>query len=123
MLADLSPMLTSLIKGLLQSPQIDVVDGTGRQDVSALVEESGATVVIMPGDASGVPEAGQQLLNDRARLRVLALRDHAASGVVGALGVQFIDVDAISKATLLQAVAGDLGRDDTNVRSRKRGAA
>jgi hypothetical protein len=116
-------MLTSLITGLIRGPQFDVIDGTGRQDVAALVEESGATVVIMPGDAGGVPKHGQQLLEDRAGLRVLALREHGSSGVVGALSVQFIGFDAISKATLLQAVAGDLGLGDATVSPRKGDAA
>ena len=112
MLADLSPMLSSLITGLIRSPQIDVIDGTNTGDVGSLIAETGATVVIMPGEGGGMSEAGRRLLADRASLRVLALRDHAASGVVGALTVQTVGLDTISKATLLQAVAGDLGLDD-----------
>lgn len=111
-LADLSPMLASLISELIRSPQIEVVGGRSRGDLPALVAETGASVVIMPGDSGGLPGEGRRLLDDRASFRVLALRDHASSGVVGALTVRTVGIDDISTASLLRAVAGaDLDAD------------
>lgn len=119
MLTDLSPMLASLITGLIRGPQIevidgpqvDVTDGTARGRMQALVAETGATVVIMPGEGAELSEAGRRLLDDRARLRVVALSDHADAGVVGALTVRTVEIQSLSKASLLDAIAGDLDGD------------
>lgn len=116
MLSDLSPMLASLITGLIRGPQIEVVDGpqvdvtdgAARGRVEDLVAETGATVVIMPGEGAGISEAGRRLLDERARLRVLALSDHAEAGVVGALTVRTVEIRSLSKASLLDAIAGDV---------------
>ncbi len=109
MLADLSPMLTSLITELIGSPQIEVIRGRAGADLSSLVAESGAAVVIMPGDASGFTEAGRRLLDERARLRVLALGEHARSGVLGDLAIRTVDLEDLSTQTLLDAVTGGQG--------------
>ena len=108
MLADLSPMLTSLVSGLIRSPDIDVVDARAHSNVSSLLADGGATVVILPGDAGGLSDAGRRLLDDRANLRVVCLREHAASGVVGALTVQTVGLEDISKQSLMRAIVGDL---------------
>ena len=108
MLADLSPMLTSLVSGLIRSPDIDVIDARAHSNVTSLLADGDATVVILPGDTSGLSEAGRRLLDDRANLRVVCLREHAASGVVGALTVQTVGLEDISKQSLLRAIAGDL---------------
>ena len=108
MLADLSPMLTSLVSGLIRSPDIDVVDATAHSNVTSILADGGATVVILPGDASGLSDTGRRLLDDRANLRVVCLREHADSGVVGALTVQTVGLEDISKQSLLRAIAGDI---------------
>ena len=111
MLADLSPMLTSLVSGLIRGPDIDVIDARARGNVASLLADGGATVVILPGDVGGLSEAGRRLLDDRANLRVVCLREHAASGVVGALTVQTVGLEDISKQSLLRAIAGDLDHE------------
>ena len=108
MLADLSPMLTSLVSGLIRSPDIDVVDARAYGNVTSLLADGGATVVILPGEAGGLSDAGRRLLDDRANLRVVCLREHADAGVVGALTVQTVGLEDISKQSLLRAIAGDL---------------
>ena len=108
MLAGLSPMLASLITGLVGSAEVEIIQGRAGADVSALVAESGASVVIVPGDGREMSDIGQRLLDDRARFRVLALVDHASSGVVGDLAVRTIGLEDISKASLLAAMTGDL---------------
>jgi hypothetical protein len=107
-LADLSPMLTSLVSGLIRSPDIDVIEATAHSNVTSLLADGGATVLILPGDSNGLSEAGRRLLDDRANLRVVCLREHAAAGVVGALTVQTVGLEDISKQSLLRAIAGDL---------------
>ena len=119
MLTDLSPMLASLITGLIRGPQIDVIDGpqvdvtngAARGRMEALVAETGATVVIMPGEGAALSDAGRRLLDDRANLRVVALSDHAEAGVVGALTVRTVEIRSLSKASLLDAIAGELDGD------------
>ena len=111
MLADLSPMLASLISGLIRSPDVEVIAGRPGADLQALVAESAADVVILPGDVAGLadaelPDAGRRLLDDRARFRVLALADHARSGVLGELDVRTMTLEDISKEMLRDAVAG-----------------
>ena len=128
MLADLSPMLTSLVSGLIRGPDIDVIDARAHGSVTSLLADGGATVVILPGDTSGLSDAGRRLLDDRANLRVVCLREHAASGVVGALTVQTVGLEDISKQSLLRAIAGDLGMEPepaepANLETRRGGAA
>jgi uncharacterized protein (UPF0264 family) len=105
-LADLSPMLTSLITELIGSADVEVVGAVAGADLPALVADSGADVVIMRGDGMDLPEAGRRLLDDRARFRVLSLVDQAQSGVLGDLAIRTIALEDISKATLLEAVTG-----------------
>lgn len=114
-LADLSPMLTSLITDLIRGPEIEVIGGRSGTDLAALVADTGAAVVILPGEGKGMSQAGRQLLDDRARFRVIALSDHAQSGVLGDIEVRTMDLEDLSKATLLSAITGHLRESPTGL--------
>ncbi len=106
MLADLSPMLTSLISELIRGPQIEVIGASSGGDLATLVSESGASVVILPGDGISLSDAGRRLLDERSRLRVVALPEVARSGVVGSLAIHTVSLEDLSKESLLGALTG-----------------
>jgi hypothetical protein len=116
-LADLSPMLTSLITELIRSPEIEVITGRSGADLASLVADTAAAVVILPGEGNGMSQAGRQLLDDRARFRVIALSDHAQSGVLGDIEIRTMDLEDLSKSTLLRAITGRLHQSPVDLTS------
>jgi hypothetical protein len=117
-LVDLSPLLTSLITELIHGPEIEVVRGRPGADLPTLVADTGAAVVILPGEGNDLSDASRRFLDDRARVRVLAVNEHARSGVLGDLAVRTIMLEDLSKSTLLDAVTGEAGgRIGTRTRS------
>jgi hypothetical protein len=102
-------MLSSLITELIRGPQIEVIGAASGGDLAALISESGASAVILPGDGATLSDAGRRLLDDRARLRVVALPEVARSGVVGSLAVHTVGLEDLSKESLLRALTGDAG--------------
>jgi DNA-binding NarL/FixJ family response regulator len=108
LLADMAPMLLSIIRSIVaDQPDIEVVgelsEPTGLQ---AIVERTGATMVIVGHDRPDPPDAFGELLARTPPVPVLAITDEGRAAVLYDLRPQRIPIGELSAARLVAVARG-----------------
>jgi hypothetical protein len=105
LLVDLPPLVRDVIAHLLaDEDSVEVVESSPSDDLESAVQRTSADVVVLPADESDLPIAGRRFLEDRGTVRVVALVDHARSGVVGRLAIRTKWLEDLSRASLVEAI-------------------
>jgi DNA-binding NarL/FixJ family response regulator len=109
LLAHVPPMLQSIIRGIVaDQPDIEVIgelsNPTGLQ---AMVDQTGATFVIVGHDSPDPPEAFRELLLRKPPVRVLAITDEGRAAILYDLQPQRIPIGELSAAQLVAVARGD----------------
>jgi DNA-binding NarL/FixJ family response regulator len=99
----LPPMLESIVRDVVAAQSdMEVVDSPGRADASAAAEIDADVVVV--GRGAGGDEALVELLDARARQRVLAISSDGRSGALFELVPTERALGDISPASLVSAI-------------------
>jgi DNA-binding NarL/FixJ family response regulator len=109
-LVDLPPMLESIVRDVVAAQSdMEVVDPPERLRGPAAAELDADVVVV--GRGAGGEEALEQLLDARARLRVLAISSDGRSGALFELVPRERPLGDISPTSLLGAIRKSARRD------------
>jgi DNA-binding NarL/FixJ family response regulator len=110
-LADLPQMLRSIIQDILAGePDMEVVgELPGQAEVPAMVQQTGATFVIVRQTGPDPPAIFQNLLAAQSPMRVLAIADEGRAAILYELRPRRIPIGEFSAARLV-AVIRDKGQ-------------
>jgi hypothetical protein len=115
-LVDLPPMLASIVRDVVAAQSdMEVVDPPSRVDASTAAELDADVVVV--GRGGGGEEAFAELLDARARLRVLAISSDGRRGALSELVPRERALGDISPTSLVSAI-----RESARTHKRKRDA-
>jgi DNA-binding NarL/FixJ family response regulator len=108
LLADMAPMLLSIVRNIVSDqPDFEVVgELSNPAGLRAMVERTGATMVIVGRDRPDPPDAFGQLLARTPPVRVLAITDDGRAAVLYDLRPQRIPVGELSAARLVAVARG-----------------
>lgn len=108
LLADMTPMLLSIIRSIVaDQPDIEVVGELSEPTrLQAMVERTRAAMVIVGRDRPIPPDAFGQLLARTPPVRVLAITDEGRAAVLYDLRPQRIPVGELSAARLVAVARG-----------------
>jgi DNA-binding NarL/FixJ family response regulator len=108
LLADLPQMLRSIIRDIVAGqPDMEVVgELAGQVGVPAMVEQTGATFVIVRHTGLDPQDVIGELLACRPPTRVLAIADEGRAGILYELRPHRIPIGELSAASLVAAIRG-----------------
>ena len=108
LLAHMPHMLRSIIRDIVSDePDMEVVgELAGQAGLPAMIEQTGATFVIVGHEGQDLPEALRELFPFRPSARILAVAGEGRTGILYELRPQRVPIGELSASRLLAAIRG-----------------